>query len=205
MTSKVTLNLDEMKRLRRELQSFGAARVKVGIMGGGLRELDPSGARHAGSGLRHRLGSISRHGDASLNNPTLGLIHEFGTKQVVESTPSGETGPGAVATFEHVTHHAIPARSFLRMPLMTRLQTRIDEIGRGVWRAIVLKRGMLPALATLGTVARNLVDAAFASGGFGQWAPNTPATIRRKGSSAPLIDSAQLRKSVTYQVVRSAR
>ena len=30
------------------------------------------------------------------------------------------------------------------------------------------------------------------------WAPNAPSTIRRKGSSRPLIDTAQMRNSLTY-------
>lgn len=209
MTSQVKVDVSEMQRLRRDLDAMAAARVKVGIMGGGVRELDPSGGVHPSTGLRKRLGSISRYDkggrlDAGLNNPTLGLMHEFGTKAVTESFPSGERGPGAVATFQIVSRRAIPARSFLRMPLMTRLQSKLDEIGRGVWRAIILKRGVRAALGALGTVARNLVDSAFATRGFGQWAPNSPMTIRRKGSSAPLIDTAQLRKSVTYEVVRSA-
>lgn len=34
------------------------------------------------------------------------------------------------------------------------------------------------------------------------WAPNRPATIRRKGSDRPLIDTGALRASITY-VVRS--
>ena len=32
------------------------------------------------------------------------------------------------------------------------------------------------------------------------WAPNTPETIRRKGSDKPLIDTSALRKSITYVV-----
>lgn len=196
MNSSVTLDIAGMNRLRVELDKLGAARVRVGILGGGVRAMDPSGARHEASGLRKKEGSISRFDEQgkrvdAINNPTLGLIQEFGTKEKMEG--------------KRVVHHAIPARSFLRMPLMTRLQTKIDEIGRGVWRAIVLNRGLMPALGALGTVARNLIDLAFETHGWGQWAPNTPFTIRKKGSSSPLIDKAQLRKSVTYQVVRGAR
>ncbi|MCP3685813.1 MAG: hypothetical protein GY861_24455 [bacterium] len=32
--------------------------------------------------------------------------------------------------------------------------------------------------------------------------PNTPETIKRKGSSNPLIDSSQLKNSITYEVNR---
>jgi hypothetical protein len=30
--------------------------------------------------------------------------------------------------------------------------------------------------------------------------PNAPATIRAKGSSKPLIDTGEMRQSVTYQI-----
>lgn len=36
------------------------------------------------------------------------------------------------------------------------------------------------------------------------WAPNAPSTIRRKGSSQPLIDTGSLRAAITY-VVRTVR
>ena len=32
------------------------------------------------------------------------------------------------------------------------------------------------------------------------WAPNSPATIARKGSDSPLIDTGQMRRSITYLV-----
>ena len=35
----------------------------------------------------------------------------------------------------------------------------------------------------------------------GNWVPNAPATIRRKGSDRPLIDTGQLVNSVEYEVV----
>ena len=34
------------------------------------------------------------------------------------------------------------------------------------------------------------------------WAPNSPITIRLKGSSKPLIDTAELRKSIIYVIRR---
>jgi len=32
------------------------------------------------------------------------------------------------------------------------------------------------------------------------WAPNAPSTIRRKGSDKPLIDTSEMRKSITFVV-----
>ena len=36
----------------------------------------------------------------------------------------------------------------------------------------------------------------------GQFIPNKPATIKRKGSSRPLIDTGHLRQSITSKVVK---
>lgn len=48
-----------------------------------------------------------------------------------------------------------------------------------------------------GITAVNLVKAWFTDPRNG-WAPNSPSTIKRKGSSKPLIDTAQMRNAITY-------
>lgn len=181
----VRLNLAEMKALGAELKKAKRARVRVGVLGS--------------KADRFNIDTSTSESDP-LNNPTLGLIHEFGTKGEVVTVASGETGPHAQKDIQIRTRAPIPARSFLRMPLTLELPREIEKIGRAVWRKIILKKGIVAALGDLGTTARNVVDKAFETGGFGQWAPNSPVTIRRKGSSKPLIDTAQLRKSVTYEV-----
>lgn len=50
-----------------------------------------------------------------------------------------------------------------------------------------------------GTVAENAARGWFTNPKNG-WAPNAPSTIRRKGSSRPLIDTGQLRKAITHVV-----
>jgi len=112
-----------------------------------------------------------------MSNPYLGLIHEFGSKK------------------KH-----IPARSFLRMPLTLYLGREVNKVGKEFFRVLVLKGATKKALDSLGLIARNIIDRAFTTHGFGSWTPNAESTIKRKGSSAPLIDTAQLRKSVTWRV-----
>lgn len=53
------------------------------------------------------------------------------------------------------------------------------------------------ALNRAGTIASNAAKRRF---GSAELAPNAPSTIRRKKSSAPLIDTAALRRAVTYVV-----
>ena len=45
------------------------------------------------------------------------------------------------------------------------------------------------ALEVLGIAGVQTVEEAFRTGGFGRWRSLKPATIRRKGSAAILIDS----------------
>lgn len=55
------------------------------------------------------------------------------------------------------------------------------------------------ALQRVGMRAQNIVRAWF-DDPRNAWAPNSPATIKRKKSDKPLIDTSELRKSITYVV-----
>ena len=50
----------------------------------------------------------------------------------------------------------------------------------------------MPVLACAGYMQDNLTN--------GNWKPNAPLTIELKGSSHPLIDTGQMRQSITYVV-----
>lgn len=55
------------------------------------------------------------------------------------------------------------------------------------------------ALRRLGLKSQNICRAWFTDPRNG-WAPNSPVTIRRKGSDKPLIDTGELRKAITYVI-----
>ncbi len=114
---------------------------------------------------------------SDLTNADIGAVHEFGSK----------------------TRH-IPRRSFLEMPLVLKmadeLKKNISAISKNITMADIRK-----AYALLGITAENVIQKAFSTHGFGKWAPNAPYTIAKKGSASPLIDTAQLRKSITSRVV----
>jgi len=91
----------------------------------------------------------------------------------------------------------IPERSFLRagilgaLPNLVRLnEANIKKIANGGFTA-------LTALNQLGVMAAGAVQRQIVEGDY---APNAPATIKAKGSSKPLLDSGQLRQSITYQI-----
>jgi hypothetical protein len=50
-----------------------------------------------------------------------------------------------------------------------------------------------------GMLGQNIVRDWFTNPANG-WAPNSPITAKRKGSDRPLIDSGELRKSITYVI-----
>ncbi len=116
-------------------------------------------------------------GDSSLSNAALGLIHEFGS-----------------------ISKNIPARSFLRMPIMMKGKDITTQMSGSSVRNAVESGNFKKVFQILGIIGEGLVKSAFSTGGFGQWAENKPATIRRKGSAAPLIDTGQLRRSITSDV-----
>lgn len=109
-------------------------------------------------------------------NAELGALHEFGSFSL-----------------------GIPARSFLRWPLFFRQRFIIKEASAGATKLMFNGQWIL-VLKRLGIACERAVLQAFASRGFGSWAPNAPSTIARKGSDAPLIDTGQLRRAIASKV-----
>lgn len=146
--------------------------VKVGIMGSKAQEQHKEAKGHAGkSGLRP-----SSKRESGLTNAGLGAVHEFGSYT-----------------------RGIPKRSWLRMPIYAKAREIVTFGGKLIYETV--KAGSaVPMLRALGIACENAIQQAFSTGGFGRWAPDAPSTVAAKGSSAPLIDTAQLRRSVTSKV-----
>lgn len=99
----------------------------------------------------------------------------------------------------------LPMRSFLRMPMEakagmseTLAKSQIGETIQDYFTGKSLAEAVVTHLAILG---EQTVDRAFETRGFGQWNKLHEDTIAAKGHSAILIDSGQLRQSITHQVV----
>jgi phage gpG-like protein len=123
------------------------------------------------------------------------------SKRVASSIESGMTMAeiGAIHEFGSLTNN-IPPRSFLRMPIEEKKKDLIRFLSSPTVRAVIAKGDVKRAFKMLGTEAVGIVMDAFRSRGFGRWADNKQQTIDRKGSDAPLIDTGELRKSITYDV-----
>ena len=90
----------------------------------------------------------------------------------------------------------IPERSFLRVPLN---QSR-DKLGKALEHAaksMIDGKSDFTAMSQVGAMGAAICQEAISNG----IAPaNKPSTIQKKGSSTPLIDTGNLRQSITYVV-----
>lgn len=117
-------------------------------------------------------------------NAEIGLIQEFGKM----------TGK-----------QRIPARSFIVMPLKTRLNPYLKRKLKMTQKAFekAVKSGRAEELAAkVGLIAETVIQDAFETSGWGKWAPNAPYTVKQKGSDKPLIDTGELRRSISSEVIK---
>lgn len=92
----------------------------------------------------------------------------------------------------------MPQRSFLRSAYDENLPM-IDKMIQRVANGAVFGLGTNAALNQLGNVIQGMVQRKIVDGPF---VPNSPATIKRKKSSKPLIDTGHLRQSIRYVIER---
>lgn len=109
-----------------------------------------------------------------LTNADLAMIHEFGSPT-----------------------HNIPERSFLRKPLINNAEAVANLAKNAIGKFIAGEMSLETALGYVGEEAKSISKEAVTNG----ISPALkPATIKRKKSSKPLIDTGQLLNSITYEV-----
>lgn len=122
------------------------------------------------------------HKDSKLTNAQIGFLNEFGS----------------------FSRH-IPKRSFLVTPLKVHLNSYIKQkksLSPKEFEKAIEKGKQEEFAKKVGIVAEEVVQDAFATRGFGEWAPNAPSTIAQKGSDSPLIDTGELRRSISSEVIK---
>ena len=100
------------------------------------------------------------------------------------------------AIHEHGTSR-IPARPFVAPSLRKNRGKYLKLAGKQIAPCILGRQTTSNVWHLLGAEAVKDVQDYMINGTF---TPLKPATIKRKGSSKPLIDTGQLRQSITYQV-----
>lgn len=103
-----------------------------------------------------------------------------------------------IAAFNELGTANIPSRPFLR----NSVDTNMDKISGNleIWCNGVLYGEMQAheLMTNMGMLMKGLIQEEIVKGNF---APNSPATIQKKGSDKPLIDTGTMRESVNYQIV----
>lgn len=151
-------------------------------------------------------GSVLRENSGVLSN-LIARVTRLQDKVIV-GVPDDETHDesgeslamiAAVHEYGSITRK-IPARPFLH-PALRKNQNKYSKILAQKATAILLGRFSLnQALALVGEMAQADVQKYIVDHqGF---APLKKSTIKRKGSSRPLIDTGQLRQSIRYRVER---
>lgn len=130
-----------------------------------------------------RVGILGGHdardtGTGGTSNATIGAAHEFGTSK-------------------------LPMRSFLRIPLSYHLSKVLEQSGAftdDALKHVVAGKTLVPWLEKVGIEAVGIVLDAFDTAGGGSWAPLNPDTMKRKRVKQILVETQQLRNSITYEV-----
>jgi len=116
----------------------------------------------------------SREDSGEITNAELGIIHEWGAPE-----------------------KGIPERSFMR----STMSEERENLGRlsKTQIALCLEGNTSPhdVFATIGVYLQGKIVEKITDGEF---EPNNENTVKRKGSSKPLIDTGQLRGAITYEV-----
>lgn len=104
-----------------------------------------------------------------------------------------------IATVHEYGLNGMPQRSFIRgayddnKQLIEKLTTALAS------GAITSKMPLNTALNQVGNAIEGMIKTKIRDGPFN---PNSSATIKRKGSSRPLIDTGHLRQSIRYKILR---
>lgn len=127
-----------------------------------------------------KVGILGTHAGRADNsgktNAEIGVIHEFGGAHM-------------------------PQRSFLRVPITEHLNKELEKSGmftQASLQKVISQKSLIPYLEKIGVSAEGIVSDAFKTGGFGKW---KPSDMSRKKIKQTLVESQQLRNSISSEVV----
>ncbi len=142
----------------------------------------------------------------TLNKDLDGVVVKVGVQAKDKAVRRGKGGSirntdqplAVIAAIHEFGLGDMPQRSFLRSAYDENLPM-IDKMIQRVANGAVFGLGTNAALNQLGNVVQGMVQRKIVNGPF---VPNSPATIKRKKSSRPLIDTGHLRQSIRYVIER---
>ena len=153
-----------------------AATSNIKIDLSGLRQLDKFLASQKQALLGIFQGKDAR--DDKNSNVAIGAKHEFGSFS-----------------------ENIPQRSWLRMPVKVKAKDIAGNVAIAIKNNLTNPKGADIVAKSIGAASLGVIQEAFDTKGFGQWKPNSQATVIAKGGkNTPLIDKAEFRQAVTFSV-----
>lgn len=129
---------------------------------------------HVKVGVIASQGGSAQHSDSGLSVLEIAAVHEFGAPSV-----------------------GIPERSFIRRTFANK-SAEMAKICGQLAAQFLAGLPLEKALGKLGLWGQNAVKQTITKDGVPP--PLKPATIKRKGSSRPLVDTGQLLNSITFKV-----
>lgn len=129
------------------------------------------------------------------------MLKELAELEVRIGFQSGEASEKGVdicdiAAFNELGTVDIPSRPFLRKSVDEN-QDKINAFLQGSKQDLLSGKSAEDILKEIGIFQKDLVQEKITEGSF---EPNSPATIKKKGSDKPLIDTGRLRQSVNFVV-----
>lgn len=123
-----------------------------------------------------------------------------GPKKVKVGLPAGEADSDVImrGIYNHFgTSRGIPERPFLSAAMRDNRNKYRDGMKTSAKKLLLGQTSLHTVLSKLGIMAQGDVQESITS-----WStpPNAPSTIAQKGSSSPLIDTGELRASITYKI-----
>ena len=145
------------------------------------------------NGLLDRIRLVARRYTAKVS------VGYFGNEQHRPSITSGSPNPITMNSLAaiHELGLGVPKRAFIEPALQQNRNKHIKYAGRQITPIIRRRQSLNNAWQGLGVMAVADVQKYMVTATF---TPLAPAIIRRKGSSKPLIDTGQMRQSITYRV-----
>ncbi len=135
------------------------------------------------------------------------MLEELADKEVRIGFQHGEASENNgtdicdIAAWNELGTEHIPSRPFLRKSVDEN-EGKINQFLQAEVQSLANGKTAEALLNEIGNFQKSLVQEKITEGTF---APNAEQTIRRKGSSKPLIDTGRMRQSVNYVIKRKGQ
>lgn len=176
----VRMNTDKLESIEKELKKQFVAQVGIlGVKASGRLNVK----KEAVSGKSGNRKVSVVQGESNLSNADIGLIHEKGSIK-----------------------RSIPRRSFLEVPLTTKMPKLMEKIGASLLKGINTN-SIENAYKKLAVIAEGVVLQAFPTSGYGTWSALKKGSTeiagygRQGGEEAHLIKTGQLSQSISSRVI----